>query len=141
MSRAVHGLMSVAMLAGMSLALAGALAAVASEMAGIAARDAGCQIWRADIYSVSNSTAYLSVSASNTGSVAWSSASAHLAGAGPGLPGGPAAPGGAWEAAGPVAALVAPGEQYLVRVSVAAEDGSEAVCARLARAQRPRRTG
>lgn len=139
MRRAVHGLLSAAVLAGMSLALAGALAAVMSDMSDISSREARCQVWRAEIHRISGSAAYAAVSAANLGSVPWTSASASFAGDG-GEPAlltgeGPVPAGGSWRAAGPVAVPVSPGGEYLVLVSAAAEDGSELLCARLARAR------
>lgn len=139
MRRAVHGLLSVAMLAGMSLALAGAVAAVMSDASDVASREARCQVWRAEIRATSDSASYAAVSAANLGSVPWDSASASFAGDG-GAPArlaaeGPVPAGGSWRAAGPVAAQVSPGGEYLVLVSVSAVDGSEALCTRLARAR------
>ena len=139
MRRAVHGLLSAALLAGMSLALAGALAAVMSEMSDVSSREARCQVWRAEIHKISGSAAYAAVSAANLGSAPWASASASFEGDG-GEParltgGGPVPAGGSWRAAGTVEVPVSPGEEYLVLVSATAEDGSEPLCARLARAR------
>lgn len=139
MRRAVHGLLAVAMLAGVSLALAGALAAVALEMSGVSSRAAVCQVWRAELHGTSDSTAYLSVSAANLGSGPWASAFAAFAGDGGAqaslAPPGPVPAGGAWDASGSVPAKVTAGKQYLVRVSASAADGSETVCTRSVRAQ------
>ena len=139
MRRAVHGLLSVAMLAGMSLALAGAVAAVMSDASDVASREARCQVWRAEIHATSNSASYAAVSAANLGSAPWASASASFAGDG-GAPArlageGPVPAGGSWRAAGPLAVQVSPGGEYLVLVSASAVDGSEALCTRLARAR------
>lgn len=130
MRRAVHGLLAVAMLAGMSLALAGALAAVVLESD---TRGIYCELWRADLYRTSNSTAYASVSA----------------GIGPDAPASVSAvfsdddgdehelalfsSGGAWEYGGPLNATVSAGREYLIRASVSGDDGSASSCFRAAR--------
>ena len=128
MGRAVHGLLSVAM-------LAGAVAAVMSDASDVASREARCQVWRAAIHATSDSTSYAAVSAANLGSVPWASESSSFAGDG-GAPArlaaeGPAPAGGSWRPAGPVAAQVSPGAEYLVLVS--AGDGFEALHAPCAR--------
>ena len=133
MRRAVHGLLAVAMMAGMSLALAGALAAVMSEMSETASRDARCAVWRADLYRTGDSTAYVSFSVASLGSDGLASASAAFAddeGAEHVLRSA-APPGDSWEARGPLNATVTAGKEYLVRVSVLAPDGSESACSRV----------
>lgn len=135
MRRAVHGLLAVAMMAGMSLALAGALAAVMSDMSETASRDARCAVWRADLYRTGDSTAYVSVSAASLGSGGWTSASASFEDDGGAEAALQLSGGGPWSAAGTVQARLAAGGEYLVVVRAHAEDGSEALCTRLARAR------
>ena len=135
MRRAVHGLLAVAMMAGMSLALAGALAAVMSEMSETASRDARCAVWRADLHRTGGSTAYAAVSASDLGSGGWTSATASFEDDGGAEAALQLSGGGTWSAAGPVQARISAGEEYLVVVRAYGEDGSESLCTRLARAR------
>lgn len=134
MRRAVHGLLSVALLSGMSLALAAALASVAGSALDAQSRDARCEIWHAGITKMSDSAAYASVRAAGLGSAGLESASAQFRdGAGELRSLAMSESGGTWAAGALLPASVSAGDWYAVTVRASSPDG-EAVCSRPVRA-------
>ena len=132
MRRAVHGLLAVAMMSGMSLALAGALAAVLLDMSDGIVR-VGCELWRADLYRTSGVTAYAAVSASALGQNPASVLATFTDDDGVEHEMSLAFLHGSWTARGPLDAAVTAGQEYLVRASVFGHDGSASTCLRVAR--------
>ena len=127
MRRAVHGLLAVAMLTGMSLVLVGALAAVLLDMSDM--RGVGCELWRADLYRTSNATAYMAVSAVSLGQ---NPASALISFADDDGIEHNMSLDGSWKARGPLNATITAGQEYLVRASFFGHDGSTSMCWRVA---------